>query len=66
MSTCDHCEVEMDTKKLERTLNEILSNYETGDVTGVTVNSTKTSIRITIETVSKNDVIEIKKDPLSD
>lgn len=56
----------MDTKKLERTLNEILSNYETGDVTGVTVNSTKTSIRITIETVSKNDVIEIKKDPLSD
>lgn len=56
----------MDAKKLEHTLNEILSNYDSGEVTGVTVNSTKTAVRITIETINRNDVIEIKKDPLSD
>lgn len=56
----------MDAKKLEHTLNEILSNYETGEVTGVLVKTEGDAVRITIETISKNDVIEIKKDPLSE
>lgn len=46
----------MDAKKLEHTLNEILSNYDSGEVTGVTVESTKTAVRITIETAIRNDV----------
>lgn len=50
----------MEATKLEHTLNEILSNYDSGEVTGVTVKSTKTAVRITIETISRNDVIEVR------
>lgn len=56
----------MEAKKLEHTLNEILSNYETGEVTGVTVESTKTAVRITIETISRNDVITLEEKSLSE
>lgn len=50
----------MDAKKLESTLNEILSNYDSGEVKGVSVASDKMSIRITIETVNHTDVIEVR------
>lgn len=56
----------MEAKKLEHTLNEILSNYETGEVTGVTVELTKTAVRITIETISRNDVIILEEKSLSE
>lgn len=55
-------EREMNPKKLESTLNEILSNYDAGEVIGVSVSSDKTSVRITIETLSRNDVIEVKNE----
>lgn len=56
----------MDAKKLEHTLNEILSNYETGEVTGVLVKTEGDAVRITIETISRNDVIILEEKSLSE
>lgn len=56
----------MDAKKLEHTLNEILSNYDAGEVTGVLVKTEGDAVRITIETISRNDVITLEEKSLSE
>ncbi len=56
----------MNAKKLEHTLNEILSNYDASEVTGVLVQSEGDAVRITIETISRNDVLILEEKSLSE